>query len=73
MRTQTENGVLSIEDMVCLWGVHRMAISEIARCHGLQPKVVPRRGNERLFDKADQDVIRKALGLNGEPALAASA
>ena len=73
MSNQMENGLLSITDMVCLWGIHRMAISEIARCHGLKPKALPRRGNARLFDRSDQAVIRKALGLKRESALAESA
>ena len=73
MSIKMEHGLLSIQDMVCLWGIHRMAITEIARCHGLQPKALPRMGNSKLFNRADQAVIRKALGLKRESALAASA
>ena len=73
MPTKPENNLMSITDMVCLWDVHRLAITEIVKGHGLQPKSMPRMGNAKLFDKADQAVIRKALGLKREPALAASA
>ena len=73
MTTAPEYNLMSITDMVLLWGVHRLAVTQVVKGHGLQPRSMPRMGNAKLFGLADQAVIRKALGLDREPALAESA
>ena len=70
---ETTDELKTVTEIAAELSVRRATVHDICNCYGLKAKRVPRCGPGKGYDASDIDVIRKALGLKREPALAASA